>query len=197
MEIYSILIATCASFIAGIVDAIAGGGGTITMPVLLLLGLPPHIALGTNKLSSTTGTGAAAWTYLRGGVLKIGAYRWSVLLAGIGGVLGALLAHLIPAQEFEKIIGIAVILLSLYYLCSPRIGALTLAKSPAPHILPTACLGIGTYDGILGPGTGAFYNTALIKIQGLNFLEATAVTKVLNLMSNASALVIFLSLIHI
>jgi uncharacterized protein len=182
-----------ASFIAGFVDAIAGGGGLIVLPSLLLAGLSPVQALATNKLQGTMGVSAAVFAFARAGALE---RRYGVplfLAAFTGGVLGAMVARVLPLSAIRLFIPFFLIAIALYMLFSPRLG--DEARQARLGVLGFALsfgLGIGFYDGIFGPGTGTFFYIALILMAGFTTLSALAHTKLMNWASNIGALGFFL-----
>lgn len=182
-----------AGFSAGFVDAIAGGGGLITVPVLLWTGLPPQVALGTNKLQSAFGTALAAWQYGRVGFL-----RWKTLAPGlaitlVASILGAFAVSKIDAGFLRPLIPALLICIAIWLWLQPNLGL----KQGAPRI-STATFAIlfgsilGFYDGFFGPGTGSFWTIACMLLLGLDLSAATGHTKAMNLASNLGALVIFI-----
>ncbi len=191
LEIYSLLFFTGA--VAGTVDAIAGGGGLITLPVLLGIGIPPHIALGTNKLQSCCGTSVATYHYYRHGWLDKNKLLVGLLISFIGAVIGAITAQLIHGDILKKIIPYLLFIVLLYSLFSPKLGKIphiAKMKENTFYIIFGLCLGF--YDGFLGPGTGAFWTFALMYFLGLSITNATAYTKAYNLNTNVAALICFI-----
>ena len=178
---------------AGFIDSIAGGGGLITMPVLLAFGLPPHLALGTNKAQSTFGTALAVWRYFKADLIPD---KWFMIPAVIVTFLAALagtwaVTHL-PQDQLRKVIPWLLLGIAIYTLLSPGLGdkARTAKISPLGFALIAGAL-LGFYDGFFGPGTGAFWTIACIGLLGLSLPVATAYTKVVNLTSNIAALLVF------
>lgn len=185
-------------FLAGFVDSIAGGGGIISLPAYLLAGLPAHSALGTNKFSSTFGTGLSTARFIRNGYLK-GYERPVIFAAGfslIGSAAGSNLALLIPDYV---ITGLMLVVLPVVAFFVLRKKSLEADSKKAPRtekqILLITCavaLLIGCYDGLYGPGTGTFLILLLTGIARMQLREASAFTKVLNLTSNVAALTVFI-----
>lgn len=179
------------AFAAGAIDAIAGGGGLLTMPALLVAGVPTSLALGTNKGCSTWGTAMAAWTYSRAGLLSKSRFLSGFAAGAIGGFLGARAQQLVPAKTLQPLVLIllvaaAVVLLRL----RPRERALDERPThPARAFAISAA--IGAYDGFFGPGTGTFLILANVSMLGLTMREASADAKATNLGSNVAALVTF------
>lgn len=178
--------------VAGAVDAIAGGGGILSLPVLLNLGLPAPLALGTNKLQSSMGAVTAVWRYARQGLLDPRACRTGVVATLVGALAGAAAVELIDTRVLETAIPWLLGAIVVYSLIRPRLGE----QDHPPRLGNRAFfvafgLGLGFYDGIFGPGVGSFWTIALVGLQGQNFLKATAYTKVMNATSNLASLAVF------
>lgn len=185
-----------ASAFAGLVDSIAGGGGLIQLPSLLVA-LPntqPSIILGTNKLPAALGTATATFTYLRRLRPDL---RMAVLMAipaFIGSALGARIATQIPREAFQPIILIALIFVFTYTFFRKELGIVESKENKRGNrALKAIFFGvvIGFYDGIFGPGTGSFLMLVLVVVLGYAFLEATVTTKIVNLSTNLGALLVF------
>ena len=178
---------------AGFVDAIAGGGGLITMPVLLNFGLPPPMALGTNKLQASFGSGGAAWHFARAGTVPLKDCARGFALCLLGAALGTLAVQHLNPLLLKRAIPLLLIAVGLYTLLKPTLGE----KDLHPR-LPRAAfdllfgLGLGFYDGFFGPGTGTFWAMAFMLGLGFNLTRATAHSKVMNFASNFSSLLFFL-----
>lgn len=185
-------------FLAGFVDAIAGGGGIISLPAFLIAGLPAHAALGTNKLSSTIGTTASTFRYLKHGYLrgygKLAAT--AVVCALIGSSIGSSLAMMIPDYIITKTMLFVLPVVAVFVLWDKKLGADTdkpqLRGIRLMLVANLAALLIGCYDGLYGPGTGTFLLLILTGLAGLHMREASAITKVINLTSNVAALTVFI-----
>ena len=179
---------------AGFVDSIAGGGGLITIPVLLNLGMSPPVALGTNKLQATFGSGSATWHFARAGLIQFRACRLGVGFTLIGAMAGTLLVSRIPATLLGQAIPSLLIAIALYLLFQPRLGDRDLhprLNADWFHVL--FGLGLGFYDGFFGPGTGTFWAMAYVVGLGFNLTRATAHTKVMNFASNVASLAVFVA----
>ncbi len=178
-----------AAFAAGFVDAISGGGGLITLPVLTIAGLDPVSAIATNKLQSSFGSGSAMLAYARAGHLRWRDVRLLAALAGLGSVAGATLVSHLPLGWVSAILPGALILIAFYFALSPQLGdAQTRARmGTRPFMLTVAPL-IGCYDGMFGPGAGSFYMLGFVALLGYGVVKATAQTKVANFASNIAAL---------
>jgi uncharacterized protein len=181
-----------ASFAAGFVDSIAGGGGLITVPVLLSAGLPPQAALGTNKLQASFGSGSATWHFARAGLITWKEARLGVVLTGLSSVLGALAVQQVSPEFLRHLIPVLLIGIALYTLFRPGFGEKQRSARLSPWLF-AALFGImiGFYDGFFGPGTGTFWAMAYVVVMGCNLTKATAHTKAMNFASNAGSLLIF------
>ena len=180
-----------AAFVAGFVDAIAGGGGLIGIPVLLLAGASPLQALATNKLQGSFGSGAAALIYARAGQVRIGRQRRPAALALVFGAMGAVAARLVPVEALRIAMPVALIAVAGFFALKPGLGdRQSIPRMRPPVFEATLVPLIAFYDGIFGPGTGSFLMLALVMLAGQGLLQATAQTKVLNFASNLGALAV-------
>ncbi len=178
--------------VAGFVDAIAGGGGLISVPVLLSVGLPPLGAIASNKLQSAVGTAIAAATYWRRGLVQIRSLLPAIAATAVGSLCGAFVLTRIDAQRLETAIPVALIAVAVYFLFAPRLtDADRAARLPLPRYVPVMGFVVGFYDGCFGPGTGSFFTLGFILLFGFGVTRAAASTKVLNLTSNLAALALF------
>jgi len=178
---------------AGFVDSIAGGGGLITVPVLLNLGLGPQEALGTNKLQATFGSGSAAWHYAAAKTVRPQNCTRGFTFSFLGAALGALVVQRIDPSFLRTAIPFLLITVVLYTLFKPQLGATDLHPRMDPFWFDVLFgLLIGFYDGFFGPGTGTFWTMAYMLGLGFNMTRATGYTKVMNFASNLSALAFFL-----
>jgi len=179
--------------VAGFVDAIAGGGGLITVPALLTAGLPPVAAFATNKVQSAVGTSIAAVTYWRRGFVDLGAIGPAIVATFIGAFLGALAVKQIDVGVLNYIVPVALILIAIYFSFAPRLtDADSHARLSFAIFVPVMGCIVGFYDGLLGPGTGSFLTLGFIALFGLGVTRAAANTKFLNLASNIGALALFI-----
>jgi uncharacterized membrane protein YfcA len=184
----------CAAFVAGLVDSIAGGGGLITVPVLMGIGLPPQVALGTNKLQASFGSGSAMLHFVRAGTVKMSDCWAGILWTAVGSALGVGAVQLLDATILKRLIPWLLAAIAVYTLLSPRLGAEdSHARMKAGPFYLLFGLAIGFYDGFFGPGTGSFWTMALMMLLGCSMMRATATTKVMNFTSNFVALIFFLS----
>ena len=188
-----ILIALAATgLVAGFVDAVAGGGGLITIPVLLSLGMSPVAALATNKAQSVVGTLIAAITYWRRGLVDPAALWPSMLAAGAGAMVGAHVVRDLDVGLLQSAVPVALIAIAAYFALAPRLGDEDRQERLSfEYFVPVMGFLIGFYDGLFGPGTGSFLAMGFVALFGLGVRRATGHTKALNLMSNLGALVLF------
>jgi len=178
---------------AGFIDAIAGGGGLISVPALLWAGLPPQIALGTNKMQSTWGTLLAVSRYARAGLVRWNEVRLAVLVTFVFAMLGTYVVTQVSNEVLKKIVPWLLLSIAGYAMLSPRFGQQSVRARLSPGVF--ACLGgsvLGFYDGFFGPGTGSFWTVACLSLLGLELTRATAYTKVANLTSNVASLLVFI-----
>ncbi len=181
-----------AALLAGFIDSIAGGGGLITVPALLLSGMPPVTALGTNKLQSLFGSGSATYAYAAKGHVHPRRLFKSALLSAVGSALGAYIATIVSSDWLRAFLPILMIAIALYFLFKPNISDEDRAERMTPILFAATMVpAIGFYDGIFGPGTGSFFMLAFVTLAGHGLLKATAHTKLLNFASNIGAFVIF------
>lgn len=183
------------SFIAGFVDAIAGGGGVITVPALLILGLPIDQVLGTSKLISTCGTMVAARNFISSKQYSTFVLRTALYYTAVGALIGSLTVALIDPAFLKPFISVLIITIAVYFFLKPQLGiAETIEQldSKKKFFILCAALGIGFYDGFFGPGTGAFLMFVFVRLAHQDFLRATGNTKILNLTSNVVALIVFI-----
>jgi uncharacterized membrane protein YfcA len=192
-----VVLALClVALAAGWVDAVVGGGGLLQLPALLI-GLPeavPAAALaGTNKLSSIAGTATAAASYLRHVRLDWGVAVPTMLAAYAGSTAGARLLAYVPRAAFTPVVAVGVAVAGLYTWRRRDIGLETRLKADGAALRMRAValgLGVGLWDGLLGPGTGVFLLLGFAAWLGYGFLEATALAKCVNLTTNAAALIL-------
>ncbi|MBC2710883.1 MAG: TSUP family transporter [Desulfosarcina sp.] len=189
LSFFALFLLWLAGLFAGFVDAIAGGGGIISLPALLAAGMPPHLALGTNKLQGTFGSMTAAVNYSRKGLVNLREIPTGVVFTALGALAGTVTVQVLSPDFLRHIILILLAGVFLYTLFSPDLGKLDRRPSmAAPVFFCCAGLALGFYDGFFGPGTGSFWAIALVLVLGLNLKKATAHTKIFNFTSNVVAL---------
>lgn len=186
---------------AGTIDAVAGGGGLITLPFLLGMGLSPQMVLGTNKLQSLVGTGSACWHFIRSRLLSWQSVRLGLFTSAVGAVGGVAMAHFISADLLKKIIPVILFFILLYMIFKPNPTSM---RSPAQSNLMSSekkysallfysTIGIllGWYDGFIGSGVGSIWVVLLMACLGMDVLHATAHTKIFNLNTNVVSAILF------
>lgn len=179
--------------LAGFVDAVAGGGGMISIPALLFVGLPPVAALATNKLQSSIGTAMAAVTFWRRGFVSLRALLPAIALTFAGSLIGALVVKRLDVGLLDIAVPIALIGIALYFLFAPNLSDVDrTARLPFALAVPIIGFTLGFYDGVFGPGTGSFFTICFVTLLGLGVVRASGHTKVLNFTSNLAALAIFI-----
>jgi uncharacterized membrane protein YfcA len=185
-----IALLTVTAFLAGTVDAIAGGGGLITLPALLTAGLPPHLALGTNKGQSVWGSAAALVTFWRAGQVDRKQAGFTFPLGLVGSAIGAGLVSGIDKDALRPIVIVMLIGAAVLLVIKKPPGTGQLSR----HYLAIAsalAIAIGFYDGFFGPGTGTFLIVGFVALCGRPLTNATADAKVVNFASNLAAVGVF------
>ncbi len=183
-------------FLAGLIDAIGGGGGLISLPAYLIAGLPPHIAVATNKLSSPFGTALATYRFIRAGLVNLKLAIPAVMAAIAGSSIGAHISLMLPEKVMTYVL-IIVLPVSAFLVLNKKLfndnGSSKVILNRRTYITATAAAFIiGIYDGFYGPGTGTFLIIAFTIFAKLDLKMANAQAKVINLTTNVTALVIFL-----
>lgn len=190
----SFLIVCPMLFLAGLVDAIGGGGGLISLPAYLLAGLPVHQTIATNKLSSTCGTSLATWKFYRQGLIQWKLALPAVAMAIVGSSLGANLSMVVPQSVLEKVLFVVLPVVALVVL-NPKLFHDNPPRQADRKTLVVSLVSaflVGIYDGFYGPGTGTFLILAFTVFAKMDMPAANAQTKVINLTTNITSLVIFL-----
>jgi len=178
------------AFIASLIDSIAGGGGLLTTPSMLILGISPLNVLATNKFQSCFGTFTSTYNYYKNGLLTEKKKSMYFCLSFIGSSIGTLLVSRISNETLESVIPVLLIGAALFFITN---------KGPSEVkqnykllvVFNLLVFAIGFYDGFFGPGTGSFFVLSFIVVKGINIMRATAVTKLLNFASNFAAFIIF------
>jgi len=181
-----------AAFAAGFVDAIAGGGGLITLPALLLAGASPLEALSTNKVQGTFGAATAAMAYARAGHVNLRGQIGAAVLAFGCGAAGAALAGLVPTGWLRLGLPVILIAIAAFFAMKPGLSDDDRAARLRPATFSAFVVPlIACYDGLIGPGAGSFYMIGFVVLAGYGVLKATAHTKLLNFASNLGGLLTF------
>ncbi|PIE25079.1 MAG: hypothetical protein CSA60_01875 [Neptuniibacter caesariensis] len=192
LELSILLVLMITGFTAGLIDAIAGGGGMVALPVLLSCGLSPVEALATNKLQSSFGTFSAARYFIKRKLVDLRQMKVQILCTFSGAAAGTLLIQRLDSSLLDRLMPILLIVIALYFALSSGINdeekKERLSATGFGVLIGTS---IGFYDGFFGPGTGTFFTLAYVTLAGYGMAKATAHTKVLNLTSNIAALIFF------
>ena len=185
-----ILVAT--AFVAGFVDSIAGGGGLLSVPALLLCGASPLQALATNKVQGMVGSGTALVNYALAGQVKPAERLGMAMVSLAFGAAGSLVAGAMPAGVLRLIMPPILIGIAVFFAFKPGLSDQPRpARMTATHFTLVVVPLIASYDGFFGPGTGSFFMLALVILAGLGVLQATAQTKMLNFASNVGSVAVF------
>jgi uncharacterized protein len=187
---YPVLFLT--AFLAGLVDSIAGGGGIITLPVMLSLGFPPHIALGTNKFQASFGSFTASYYYIKKDVVIFKDCIAGIVFTLIGSALGTWAVTQVSSDVLKYIIPFLLVGIIIYSFIKTNLGESDRqARMNVLSFYFIAGLTLGFYDGFFGPGVGSFWAIAFVAFLGYNLKKATGYTKVMNFTSNVVSLIIF------
>ncbi|ENW93969.1 sulfite exporter TauE/SafE family protein [Acinetobacter dispersus] len=202
MEWELILTLVFFAFCAGTIDAAVGGGGLIQIPALMgaLPQTAPATLFGTNKLASICGTGSAAFSFVRRVKLQWSLLGVIALFAFISSFIGAACVSLVPTHILRPIVLVMLIVIAIYTFMKKQFGQVHVDQKITPKLLVLAAmgsLGIGFYDGIFGPGTGSFFIFFFIRFLQVDFLHASALSKIGNFMTNLAALSFFIPTGHV
>ena len=191
----TILFLCLGGFLAAFVDSIAGGGGLISMPVLLMAGLPAHLALGTNKFAGAFGCFSSAYKYSKSGKTNIELLKKLIPFTILGCLLGVKCVLSISENILNILVFLMILIVALYTYLKKDLGKEDKFENLSKENIKKGIImafALGFYDGFFGPGTGTFLTFAFIKIYGFDFLHASANTKILNFTSNFTALILFM-----
>lgn len=182
-------------FLAGLVDAIGGGGGLISLPAYLIAGLPTHAAIATNKISSTFGTSLATYRFAKAKLINVKLAIPSVIAAIIGSSMGAKISMLVPEKILSYVL-IIILPLAAFFVLNKKLfndeGSEDVTLDKRTYITASlAALIVGIYDGFYGPGTGTFLIIAFTVFAKLNIQTSNAQAKVINLTTNVTSLLFF------
>jgi uncharacterized membrane protein YfcA len=194
ISIDMILFLMGAGFIASFIDSVVGGGGLISLPALLLTGLPPTIALGTNKMASVMGSCTSTISFMRSGKINIEIIKYLFPLSFIGSAFGVIAVQQIPSQFLKPLVVVMLVVVTIYTFTKKDWGDIStyngMTKKTA-YLSGIVAFAIGFYDGFFGPGAGSFFIFAFLMI-GFDFVVAAGNSKALNFASNIAAVLTFI-----
>lgn len=177
---------------AGFIDAVAGGGGLLTIPALLFTGMSPVQAIATNKLQACFGSFTATRYFVKQKLVHPKKQLWGILAASIGAIFGAIAIQLFDSRILISILPFALMLIALYLVLAKNFGEPNeKPKLNEMNFNVSFISGIGFYDGFFGPGTGTFFTLSYCKMRALNLIQATAHAKLMNFTTNIISLFIF------
>ncbi len=191
IELWLLAVMALVAVFTGFLDSVAGGGGLVMMPSLLFAGLPPSLALGTNKVQSLAATTMAFRNYSRAGLVEWRKEKWLALIAFVGAVAGSLMVQQISTRVLELVVPLLLMGVAAYVIFSPRMDdtkshELVTRKGYAP-----VGGAIGFYDGFFGPGAGGFFAASLVGLRGEGLTAATGHAKLFNMTTNVASVIVF------
>ena len=183
-------------FLGSFIDSVAGGGGLITLPAYLMAGLPAHFAAGTNKVVAATGSATATLKYFRSGKVRVRVALFAAVGALVGGFAGAEIAKSLSSSALQGLMLVALPVVAVFLMLKKDFGREQEPKPSSPlkeSVVSLAVgLGIGLYDGLIGPGTGTFMIMAFTAFLSIDLVTASGCAKVGNLASNVAAATSFI-----
>ncbi|MFZ3482978.1 TSUP family transporter [Sphingomonas sp. 3-13AW] len=197
LTIETIAFLAAVAFLAGTIDALAGGGGLLTLPAMMAAGVPPVAALATNKLQSTIGTSSAFFTFWRAGHVDLRQFAIPAIAAFAGSALGATVVQHVSSTFLTALMPVLLIAMGLYFLLAPPMQQVDRHARVGRLGITLIVAAIGFYDGFFGPGTGSFLTLALVALAGLGLVRAIANTKLLNLSTNVAGLLAMIAGGHV
>ncbi len=178
--------------VAGFVDAIAGGGGLLTIPMLMLTNMPIVSVLATNKLQASAGSLSASIAMIKKGVAHPAKIKLALCMAFIGSSIGTILVQSSPPDFLKIVIPILIAGIGLYTLFLPSAEQIRATPKIKESSWQRFCVPIiGFYDGYFGPGTGTFFSLGAVALRGIHLVQATANAKLLNFATNLASLIFF------
>jgi len=188
-------------FVAGMIDAIVGGGGMLTIPSLLTAGLSPHMALGTNKLAASFGSFTASIAFYKKKLFNPKFWKYSLYSTAAGAVIGTLIVNYLSTQFLEKALPIVIVLTAIYTIVAKNVTKDSTELPKRDNKLFTKQiiqgLSLGFYDGVAGPGTGAFWMVSSTMLYKINILISSGLARSTNFVSNFCSLLTFIYLGHV
>jgi uncharacterized membrane protein YfcA len=183
-------------FVAAWVDSIAGGGGIISIPAFLMAGLPPHLALGTNKLSASFSSITSSFKYFKSGKTDFKLLKILIPFTFLGSIVGVRLILSINNVILHYVFSLLILCVGVYSIFAPSLGQKNLYnESPKKYSIFIGIVFsflLGFYDGFFGPGTGSFLMFSLMKTFGFDYIHASGNARVLNFISNVTSLITFI-----
>lgn len=182
--------------VAGLLDTLAGGGGLISIPALILSGIPPLAALGTNKLQGSMGTATATFLMIKNKKISLKQNKPLMIAAFVGATTGTIALQFIDVAVLTFVIPVVLLIIAVYFLIAPKVKPDQNHLSDSKYqkiVVPS----IGFYDGMFGPGTGSFFALAGVSCKGHDIITSTAIAKSLNFATNIASLIVFLFAGHI
>jgi uncharacterized protein len=181
------------AILAGFIDAIAGGGGLLTIPALLFAGVSPVQAIATNKLQACFGSFTATRFFIKQNLVSPSKQKWGILAASFGAIIGAVAIQLFDSSLLISALPYTLIIIAIYLVIAKNFGQEEQTeKLSQKNFNATFITGIGFYDGFFGPGTGTFFTLSYCKMRALNLIQATAHAKLMNFTTNIVSLFIFI-----
>ena len=182
-----------AGFFSAFVDSVVGGRGLISLPALLLTGLPPTMALGTNKMASCMGSLTSSLSFLRSGKIDMKLVKYLFWLSLVGAACGVVTVQQIPSQFLRPLVVVLLIGVSIYTIFRKNWGSENTYHGLTRRMFILSCIvafSIGFYDGFFGPGAGSFFMFAFLMI-GFDFVTAAGNARALNFASNIASVIMF------
>ncbi len=194
LSIITFLIVCPLTFLGGFVDAVAGGGGLISLPAYMIAGLPVHNAIATNKLSSGMGTTVATYRLARLGYIPWRKAALCIVMAIIGSSTGAKLALMVDADLFKKLMLVIIPATAIYVMRNKNMDEPKEPLADRQTVIRASLVAllIGVYDGFYGPGTGTFLILLLSGFAHISLKESNGIAKSINLTTNLSSLAVYL-----
>ena len=194
-DLTTVLALALTAVVAGVIDAVAGGGGLVTVPALLLAGFDPVSAVATNKLQGVFGAASSTVAFARAGLVDWRATLPIAAVALLGSLGGAVAIGFLPIGLLFVLMPVLLVAVAVYFAVSRGLSDADSARVIGPAAFATSvAVIVGFYDGAFGPGAGSFYMAAFVTLLGHGVLKATAQTKLVNFASNLGALAMFIAL---
>lgn len=182
-----------AGFLSAFIDSVVGGGGMISLPALLLTGLPPSIALGSNKMASVMGSLTSTLSFMRSGKINLHLVKYLFPLSFIGSVLGVYVVQKMPPEFLKPLVIVLLVAVTIYSIFKKDWGSESTYKGMTGKVALLSgitAFTLGFYDGFFGPGAGSFLIFAFLMI-GFDFVTAAGNARTLNFASNIAAVIAF------